>query len=437
MASSRRSFLAAAATTAGALALPSCRSSARRRPPRDPAVPARLLVIGTAGRGADNLAGVAKEDIRILCDVDRQHLEGAAKKFPQARLCTDFRTILRDPVACAELDGVVVSTPDHTHHLPMLLALQQGLDVYGEKPLTRTIAQARELLQVATANGCVTQMGIQIHANANYRRVVEAIRGGAVGTVRQVIVFVNGTDWSATELPAPIGEPPAHLDWDCWLGPTLPRPYADGFHPAGWRRYWAFGGGTTADMGCHFVDLAFWALDLDAPEWLQAFGPEPHAECAPRGLRCEYAFPARGQRPALSLHWHGGNDRPDEALTSRGLQEWRNGVLFIGDDGWLISDYNRHVLGPQPRAEAWQRPPESIAPSPGHYREWLDCMLTRTQPSCSFAYAVPLTETVLLANVAYRGARGQRLRWDAAAMRTDHAGANALLSLPARAGFDG
>lgn len=261
------------------------------------------MIVGTAGRGADNLAAVAKEHIAVLCDVDRRHLDAAAKRFPAARLVTDYRTVLNDAEACAELDGVVVSTPDHTHHLPMLLALQQGLDVYGEKPLTRTVAEARQLLHTATANGCVTQMGIQIHADGNYRRVVEAIRGGAVGAVREVIVFVNGTDWSASALP-PTGEAPSHVDWDLWLGPAMARPYSDGYHPMGWRRYWAFGGGTTADMGCHFVDLVFWALELDAPVSLQADGSEVDAECAPRGLRCEYAFPARGERPAVTLHWH-------------------------------------------------------------------------------------------------------------------------------------
>ena len=174
------------------------------------------------------------------------------------------------------------------------------------------------------------------------------------------------------------------------------RDYSDGYHPAGWRRYWAFGGGTTADMGCHFVDLAFWALDLDAPTSLQADGPEPHPECAPDGLRCEFAFPARGGRQALTLRWHAQKDRPTEALKSRGLEDWKNGVLFVGDDGWLISDYNRHEIGPAARKAAWQAPKPTIAPSPGHYREWLRCSALRLQPTCSFEYAVPLTETVLL-----------------------------------------
>jgi predicted dehydrogenase len=434
MRSSRRSFLAGAAavSAAGSLGLASCASRAPR-PPRDPAGKARLLVIGVANRGADNLAGVASEDLRYLCDIDRQALAAAGQKFPSAKLVEDFRSVLGDAALCRELDGVVVSTPDHTHYPAAMMALQQGLDVYCEKPLTHTIAQARRLRAAARANGCITQMGIQIHANENYRRVVEAIGAGAVGTVREVIVWC-GTNWSASELPKP-SEVPAHVAWDLWLGPAAERPYADGYHPMGWRRYWAFGGGSTADMGCHFLDLAFWALQLDAPTSLQADGPEPHAECGPAALRCEYAFPQRGARAPVTLRWHSAGDRPNEALAQRGLEKWGNGVLFVGDDGWLVSDYSKHAVGPEARKAAWKAPAPSIAKSPGHHREWLDGSSKRAQPSCSFEYAVPLTETVLLANVAFRAARGRKLAWDAAAMRTDDAGANALLDVAARDGW--
>lgn len=437
MPSTRRSFLLAGAAAAGAMALPARRAPAAcfARPPRDPAAKRRLMIIGTGNRGAENLAALASEQIAVLCDVDGERLAAAQKKFPGARAIRDYREVLSDGAACRELDGVVVSTPDHTHYLPAMLALQQKLDVYCEKPLTQTVAQARRLQRAAEANGCVTQMGIQIHANPNYHRVVESIRAGAVGPVREVIVFVNGTDWSATALPR-AGRCPPHLDWNLWLGPAAARDYADGYHPMEWRRYWAFGGGTTADMACHFVDLAFWALELDAPTSLLADGPEPHADCAPRGMRCEYAFAARDDRPAVTLRWHAGSDRPTEALTSRGLETWRNGVLFVGDDGWLISNYDKHELGPKARAAAWQAPAPMLSPSPGHHREWLQACAARTQPSTAFAYAAPLTEAVLLANVAFRAARGRRLAWDAAAMRTDDEVANALLDVPARAGFD-
>jgi predicted dehydrogenase len=436
MSSSRRSFLAGSVAAAGALWLPGCAANARAaRPPRAPGSKARLMVVGVGGRGGENLDALAGEQIAVLCDVDAKLLAAAAQRFPTARLVRDHREVLADAAACRDLDGVVVSTPDHTHFLPSMLALQQGLDVYCEKPLTHTVAQARALTRAAAANGCITQMGIQIHARPNYHRVVEAVRAGAVGPVREVLVFVNGTDWSATKLP-PAAPVPDHVQWDLWLGPASSREFATDYHPAGWRRYWAFGGGTTADMACHFMDLAFWALELDAPRTLRADGDACDAECAPKGLRCEYTFGPRGDRPAVTLRWHAGSDRPADALASRGLQGWRNGVLFVGDDGWLVSNYDKHAVGPAARAAAWRAPTPSLPPSPGHHREWLDACITRAQPATPFAYAGPLTEAVLLANVALRGARGKTLAWDAAALRTDDAAANALLSAPARAGFD-
>ncbi|MFO1078499.1 MAG: Gfo/Idh/MocA family oxidoreductase [Planctomycetota bacterium] len=435
MTSSRRAFLqGATAAAVGAAALPSCSTRPAPRPAKAPSEKLKLIVVGVSGRGGDNLNGVAGEDIAVLCDVDGRALAKAGERFPAARRIADFREVLADAAACRALDGAVVSTPDHTHYPAAMLALQHGLDVYCEKPLTHTVAQARRLATLARQNGCITQMGIQIHANAPYRRTVEAVRAGAVGPVREVFVFVNGTDWSAQELPA--GKPvPEWLQWDCWLGPAAERGYSDGYHPAAWRRYWAFGGGTTADMACHYMDLAFWALDLDAPTSLVADGPEPHAECAPRGMRCVYDFPARGARAPVVVHWHAGNDRPAQVLAERGLDKWTNGVLFVGDDGWLIANYDKHEIGPTPRAAAWQAPPQTIAPSPGHHAEWIWCCKERIVPTCSFAYAAPLTETVLLANVAFRAARGRRLRWDAAALELDDAAANRLLDETPRAGF--
>ncbi|MFK7739782.1 MAG: Gfo/Idh/MocA family protein [Planctomycetota bacterium] len=447
MRSSRRSFLGAAAAAAassrlGATAAASGSLSESQQVPSPAGLrrPRRLMVIGVANRGGANLNGVQNETIAVLCDIDGEHLKKAKERFPEAETVTDYREVLTDATRCQKLDGVVISTPDHTHYHPAMLAIQQGLDVYCEKPLTQTIAQSRRLLVAAQARGCVTQMGIQIHARDNFRRVVEAVRAGAVGRVRDVYVFVNGTNWSASELPK-TADAPEHVAWDTWLGPAQPRDFSPGYHPAGWRRYWAFGGGTTADMACHYSDLAFWALDLDAPTSLQADGPAPHPECAPDGMRCVYDYPARdvagrGRREALKLHWHAAKDRPSEVLQKLGLEDWRNGVLFVGDDGWLVSNYDKHILGPDTRAAEWVPPPQTIAKSVGHHREWLDCCADRTQPSCSFAYSVPLTEAALLANVAYRAAAGKRIAWDAVTMRTDDAAANALLDVEARAGFD-
>jgi predicted dehydrogenase len=433
MTSTRRAFVLGSAAALGAAALPTCRAHPRK--PQSLDQPLRLCMIGVGGRGHENLQAMAGETIAVLCDVDSRQLRTAAEQFPAARQFTDFRAIFGDRKLVQQLDAVVVSTPDHTHYPAAVLALQAGLDVYCEKPLTHTVAQARRLTVTAAATGAITQMGTQIHANANYRRVVEAIRAGAIGAVRAVHVFVNGTDWSGAGRPEG-NEPPGYLAWDSWLGPAAERPYSDAYHPAGWRRYWAFGGGTTADMGCHFMDLAFWALELTAPTLLKADGPEPDAEGAPTGMSCEYRFPAGAGRPPVSVSWWCGASRPTEELAPRGLDGWRDGVLFVGAKGFLISNYDRHELGPKADFANWQPPPPTLPDPQGHHAEWLRGCKQRAQPSCHFGYAGPLTETVLLANAAYRGARGQVLTWQPDVLQLlGGVRAQALLDEPVRHGW--
>lgn len=428
MSHTRRRFLQTAAAAAAAAALPRPLGAVAGVPRREPL---RVAAIGVGGRGWDNLMGVAGEDVVALCDVDERHLARAVERFPAAKRFHDFRQLL----TMDGLDAVVVSTPDHTHFLPSALALRRGLHVYCEKPLCHTVAQVRALRELAAQKKCVTQMGTQIHSLPNYRRVVEHVQAGVLGPVREVHVFVNGTNWSGRSLPAPKGEAPAHLHWDLWLGPAPARPYADGYHPAHWRRYWDFGGGTTADMACHFTDLAFWALDLAAPTRVAAEGPAPDPHCAPTGIVVRYAFPARGDRPAVDLTWYDGDRRPP-VLAERGLEAWVNGVLFVGERGWLIADYTRMELGPKQAFADFTPPEQTIAASPGHYQEWLQAIRGEGRPLCHFDYAGPLTVAVLLGVAAHR-AGNVATAWDAAAMRADHDGVQALLSSTPRDGWGG
>ncbi len=195
----------------------------------------RIGMVGVSGRGGSNLNGVAGETIAALCDVDSRALTSAGQRFPQARLYSDFRAMM-DPDL---LDAVVVSTPDHSHALPTKLALEAGLDVYCEKPLTRTVAEARRVTELAAKTGAVTQMGIQIHSEPNYRRVVELVQSGTLGSVREVHVFC-AKNWSADRLPQGSQLLPDHLDWDLWLGGAPTRPYHSEYLPGKWRRYWDF-----------------------------------------------------------------------------------------------------------------------------------------------------------------------------------------------------
>jgi predicted dehydrogenase len=429
MTTSRRTFLQATAAAVPALFLPGCASSARA--PRPASDKLKLGVIGVRNRGGDNLAGVASQDIAALCDVDTNYLTDAGKQFPGAKQFLDFR----DLIAMPGLDGVVISTPDHTHYPAAALALKRGLDVYCEKPLTHTVAQARRLQRLARERGAVTQMGTQIHANDNYRRVVEAIQAGVIGDVHTVHVFVNGTNWSASGKPKAI-EVPSNLKWQLWLGPVGDQDFTGDYHPANWRKYWAFGGGTTADMACHFMDLPFWALDLKSPSRVRADGAEPDTFGAPRGMTTEYWF-ARSGKADLNFKWWAGSSRPEALLAERGLEKWRNGVLFLGERGWLISNYETHEVGPKKDFEGYKAPPQTIAKSIGHHAEWILACKQRTETTCHFGYSGPLTEAVLLGNVCYRAARGKVLDWDSAAMELVGGGAaNKLLDEGARDGYE-
>lgn len=423
---SRRSFLAHGATTFCALSAPALAAPTRTR--RDKL---NLGVIGVANRGKDNLDGVAHENIVALCDVDARYLAQAGERFKDAKRFADFRELLQLP----NLDAVVVSTPDHTHAPAAAMALRRGLDVYCEKPLTHTVHEARVLQQLAGERLAVTQMGTQIHALPNYRRVVELVQSGAIGPVREVHVFFNSRTWSGKGKPKEEGRAPDYLNYDLWLGPAPAQAYRPGFHPADWRRYWDFGGGTFADMGCHFTDLAFWALDLRAPLTVQAFGPEPDADAAPDGIKVAYEFPARGALPALQLTWYDGGQRP-EVLKALDLDAWRAGVLFVGSDGrYVISDYERHQIGPKTAFEGFKPPPQFIPASIGHYKEWLEAIRTRGRTTCPFSYSGPLTEAVLLGNVSYR-LGGKKLDWDAkAGVARNEPGASKLLARPYRDGW--
>lgn len=395
----RRRFLKTCGAAAGLL-LPAC-ATIRSATGGDRL---RLGIIGVGNRGAANMGAVKGERIVALCDVDSRFLDGAAKQFPDARTFRDFNQLL----LLDELDAVVISTPDHSHFPAAKAALERGLDVYCEKPLTHTVRQARTLARLARQRGAITQMGIQIHAQPNYRRVVELVRSGAIGTVREVHVFCS-KNWSGGTRPK--GEPPVpeYLDWDLWLAGATPRPYHPAYHPAGWRGYWDFGGGTLGDMACHYMDLAHWALELGPPASVDSKGPVSDPYATPGWMIVDYEYPAIDIDPAVRLTWYDGGARP-ALLDPLGLKEWKNGVLFVGDQGHLVSDYTRHVLGPEERFKGFEGPKPFLPEVKDHHQEWLDACRSRRRSSCDFSYAGPLTEAVLLGNVSYR--TGRRLELD-------------------------
>jgi predicted dehydrogenase len=233
------------------------------------------------------------------------------------------------------------------------------------------------------------------------------VKSGAIGPVREVHCWV-GSVWDT--MPKPAGEPvPPTLDYEQWLGPVEQRPYSKEYHPFKWRRWWVFGGGTLSDFCCHLTDLAFWALDLKAPLTIEAEGPPPDAECAPPWLIVRYEYAARGAAPPVKLIWYSAKRPPIE------LPKWGNGVLFVGDKGMLLTDYERHVLLPEKDFEGFVPPAPFIKDSIGHHAEWIHACKTKAPTTCNFGYGALLTEAGLLGNVAYRC--GKKIEWDAVAMR--------------------
>lgn len=366
----------------------------------------KVLCVGTANRAAADIDGVQGEDIVGLCDVDRNYLDRAAKQFPDAKLYADYREMIADMSDTA--DAIVIGTTDHHHAPASIRGINAGLHCYCEKPLTHTVQEARIITEAAKAKGVATQLGTQIHAGDNYRRVVEIVQAGVLGDIKEVHVWV-GKGWGGGELPTKADPVPEYLSWDLWLGPAAKRPFAAGrYHPAQWRRWWEFGQGTLGDMGCHYMDLPFWALDLKYPTSVEAEGPAPHAETCPLGLKVHYKFPKRGDLPALDLTWYDGDQTPKEVA---GERVPGSGVMFVGSEGKMFAGYSNYRLFPREKFADFQPPEQTIPKSIGHHAEWIKACKEGTPTTCNFDYSGPLTETVLLGNVAYR--TGKQLNWDA------------------------
>ena len=390
--------------------------------------------IGTAGQAAfsiSNLKGIA--NVAALCDVDDLKLAKAMEQFPGAKTYVDFRRLIDQK----DLDAIVVATPDHTHAVASIAALKSGRHLYCEKPLTRTISEARLVTETARAMKRVTQIGTQIHAGGNYRRVVELVRSGAVGEIQEVHVWVNST-YGGKERPSATPPVPKELHWDLWLGPAAERPYHPDYAPFKWRDWWAFGGGSLADFGCHFMDLPFWALDLHHPVTVEAEGPAVHPESTPPWLIVKYEFPERirmGTKwPAIPLTWYHGGKYPAHIVDPERYQKWKSGVLFVGKKGSLLADYSRHALLPEKDFETFVKPQPFIQDSIGHHKEWVEAIRLGGATTCRFDYSGPLTETALLGNVAFRA--GQKLEWDFEKLRaTNCPGADAFIQHHYRKGW--
>jgi predicted dehydrogenase len=257
-------------------------------------------------------------------------------------------------------------------------------------------------------------MGTQIHAGDNYRRVVELIQKKAIGTVQEVHVW-SASSYGNKSRPTETPPIPKGLEYDLWLGPVETRPYHPAYLPFEWRHWWAFGGGSMSDFGCHFMDLPHWALGITTPSWVETEGPAPDPESTPTWMIARYHYD-QYKEAGVDLTWYHGGKKPERLkLPPEQMEKWKSGVLFVGDQGELLADYSRNILLPEEKFKDFSRPEPFIEKSIGHHNEWIKACKTGSPTTCNFDYSGALTEAVLLGNVAFR--TGKRIDWDARNLR--------------------
>ena len=360
--------------------------------------------IGIGGRGEGDLHECGSENIVALCDVDAAYAGKVFAKYPKARKWTDFRRMLDEQ---KDIDAVIVATPDHLHAVISMAAIKRGKHVYCEKPLAHSIWECRQVAEAAREAGVATQLGNQGQASEGNRLVSEFIWDGAIGPVHEVHA------WSNRYIsPRGIGRPadtppvPQTLNWDLWLGPARYRPYHPSYLPFAWRGWWDFGTGVLGDIGCHQLDPVFRALKLGYPTTVEASssnmdeGAAVKDETAPKASIVRFQFPAREGMPPLTLSWYDGGLMPERPAELEEGRKFGNADdnLFIGEKGKMLG----HRLIPEPKMKAYGRPEPSIPRSPGHHKEWLNACKGGPPARSNFDWAGPLTEVVLMGNVALK-----------------------------------
>ncbi len=400
--------------------------------------------VGVGGVGAGNLRNLETENIVALCDVDAEYAAGVIKRYAGAKFYTDYRKMLEEQ---KDIDGVVIATPDHTHAVITMAAMQAGKHVYCQKPLTHDVYEARMVAKAAKERKVMTQMGIQGHSGEGIRLICEWIWAGLIGEVREVDAWCSLTyypwghaSWSSqwAERPKETPPAPAGLDWDLWIGPAPMRPYHRAYHPRTWRCWWDFGCGMMGDRGVHTLDPVCWALKLGAPTSIDATSCGKTAEVHPLSAVVTFRFPARENMPPLKLTWYEGArpPRPEDLEDGRKMPA-EGGVFFKGTKGTIMcgvtGDSPRII--PEKKMEEAKRPEKTLPRvKGGHEQDWVRACKSGQPAGADFAYAGPLTEICMLGNIAKRA--DTRIHWDAANMKvTNVPEANAYVRAEYRKGW--
>jgi len=406
-----------------------------------------IAAVGAGGKGAvdTGYCGAIGQNMVALCDVDQNRAAATFAKFPKARRFTDFRRMF-DQMS-GEIDAVTVSTPDHNHVHPAVRAMHEGKHVYVQKPLTHTVQESRLLARLARETGVVTQMGNQGHCQPDSRRLVELIRHGVLGDVSEIHTWTDRPIWpQALDRPQGSKAVPPTLDWDQWIGPAPKRPYNDGYAPFKWRGWWDFGTGALGDMACHNLDMSFWALGLQDPVSVEAKAETYHPESPPQDCEITWLFPGKQPGQTIKLVWHDGGRKPSEKLAGPAALNTTNGTIIVGSkdtlaipycwgpgsftSGATMADYDNIVPQSIPRVAGAAKDHDQA-----HHLEWINACRGQGEALSHFGFAAPMTEALLLGNVALRAR--QKIEWNASQMRiTNCEKANTFVRKQYRKGWE-
>ncbi len=403
---------------------------------------------GAAGMAMSDLKALAKHpSLKVIaaCDVDLNRTTEFRQIFPEARVYQDFRELLARE---KDLQTCNVSTPDHMHAPIGMAALRRGLHVYGQKPLTHNLQECRRLTELAREKKAVTQMGIQIHSNTEYRTAVKLVQDGVIGKIKAVHTWSSKAWGDTAAKPDRVDPVPEGLDWNLWLGVAAERPFIGDkwYHPGNWRKRLDFGTGTFGDMGCHIYDPVFNALALTAPLSVRSEGAAPNEHSWATDAICHYVFPGTAftADKTVAVTWYDGKQRPPAEIQVLAINKDADpddkanklpeqGSIFLGTEGVMVLP---HVGMPRlVGADVKDRPISKVEGS-NHWHQFIDAAMGSGKTSASFNYAGPLTEAVLLGSVASRFPQ-QELKWDAAALKfTNVEAANQFVRRTYRAGWE-
>lgn len=381
---------------------------------RAPSDKLNIASVGAGGVCKNYIENCNSENIVALCDVDDDRAAETFKIYPDAKRYKDFRVMFDKEDK--NIDAVIVGTPDHTHTIPAITAMRMKKHLYCAKPLTKTIYESRLLLKVAKETGVATQMSTQQNASDDHRLLCEMVWSGVIGNVYEAHTWSNRPIWpQGMERPENPENVPDTLDWDLWLGPAKKRPFHSEYVPFKWRGWYDFGTGALGDMGCHQFDPIVKALKLKQPERVQASSSKLFDETFPVASIVHYDFEAREDMPPVKVTWYDGGlkpKKPDELDPGIEFGDWNGGLLLIGEKGKILCDAvgNKPMLLPKKRQDEYTPPPQILPRSVGHYQEWIEAAKGGKPAGANFEYGCPVTELVLLGNIAVR--TQEILEWD-------------------------